>query len=85
MNWYAVYRYPQHFEEGSMSATGIHGPYTSSDRAYLKMEEVIEENPEAMPWDVYCTYTDNPREALLQFLAERREAYTGGSRGVLEE
>lgn len=68
-----------------MSTTDIRGPYASSDRAYLKLEEVIEENPEAMPWDVYCTYTDNPREALLQFLAERREAYMGGSMGGLEE
>lgn len=79
MYWYAIYRYPEKFRQGTLPGTGIYGPYSSEEKAYLKLAEVEELVPGATPWDVYETFTDNPRNALDGFLSERKFAYAGGT------
>ena len=75
MYWYAIYRYP---ERDALPSTGIFGPYTSEEGAYLKLAEVEEASPEISAWEVYGSYTDNPKKALTDFLGEKMFGYAGG-------
>ena len=72
MYWYTIFR------QGDMPGTGIHGPYSSEDKAWIKLYEIQEEDPTITPWDVHSTYISDPKEALLEFLAERKSGYVGG-------